>query len=526
MSERPVVWIGRAESYQSAVLAEALSRGFGVVQVPLGRVLAAKCNWVMAHRGVSRHCYTRPEVVRPAIEQILSQVPDAELTFIGNSGAGVPTAVMARRAEGEAPEFRGQGFCALPGMFHGRVRIVPTDEGPLTRYRLSMGPRIPSEERRQAATAWTPQHRYWESILTSRALRDAETLIWFPKLKSNVLSQGLTGACKLGGIGLLLDEDRMDGHNFHNDRRIADMMEIARPDLIVTDAVEVAWGGNQMTEPGKHLGILMMSDNPVAHDVVACHLFGLDVMRVNHVRMCGERGWGPLRLEDVRIVTEVPLDELRRRVAGFGSSGFLPVDQFGAYFKDQTGYDLPLEIVSGPPYEHAGSHGVLLDWLYMSYDFAERRAGMARWPAASLLVGEFEGSWQHSKVYCIGRRASERFTSAVQVVQEYRVPGWISRLLRGPSHVQRYRTAEGKVGWAVHMSGDPPTHRDFILGFFLGSLGAMVPALFRADLIFDSYVLMLGTKVRRLLNNPGPPPEVDAESIARMKKFRPTSQPV
>lgn len=519
----PRVHVALCGDYSSSALSAALSRALLAVPHKVGRNVVAKANWVFADARLARSCYTRPEVVRASLDVLLAERSDAHVTFIGNSGAGMPTAAAASRARGEAAEFSQFGYWAFPSLYPGRVRLEPTDEGRLARFTLSLGPRMGADARHDPAIDPGPHARYWRDIKTSVALAEADTLVFFPKLKTNVLSQGLTGACKLGGIGLLLDEARMDGHNFHNDRRIADMLEIACPDLVITDGIEIAYGGNQMTEGGRRLGIVIVADNPVAHDVVACHILGLDPRAVDHVRLAAERGWGPLELADIDLTCEVPLEKLRETVRSFGHHGGIHVSTFPEKYQAETGRSLPIEIISGPPYEHAGSQGVILDWLYFSYDLPARRAAMATWPSSAFLVGEFEGFPRDPEalVFVIGIRACRRFRALVTFERRIEVPRALLDWLRGASAFVRYRRPDGGRGWAALFEGDPPTHRDLILGIAIASRGRMMAPFFRLDLIFDSYLRMLGTQVRRALRNRRPPPVIAAADIARMQPHRP-----
>lgn len=519
----PKVYIARCPEYSSEALAAAMGRALATIRCPLGRHAVAKANWVFADARLARSCYTRPEVVRAALDVLLASSSQAHMTFIGNAGAGAPTAVMAGRARGEAAPFQRNGYWAFPALYPGRVRLEPTDEGRLARYTLSLGPRLSPEARHDYRIDPGPHARYWREIKSSAALAEADSLVFFPKLKTNVLSHGLTGACKLGGIGLLLDEDRMDGHNFHNDRRIADMLEIARPDLVITDGIDVAYGGNQMTESGRRLGIIIVADNPVAHDVVACHVLGLDARAVTHVRLAAERGWGPLDLAAIDLTTEVPLDELRETARGFGHHGGIDVTTFPEKYERETATPLPVEIISGPPYEHAGAQGVVLDWLYFSYDIPWRRTRMAAWPPMAFLVGEFDRlpTDPDAQVYVVGVRACHQFMQTVRVERRIDVPRFVRRVFGGISAWVRYTRPDGRRGWAVLIEGNPPTHRDLILAIAVGSRGRTLAPFFRLDLIFDSYVRMLGTQARRWWRNRRPPPVIAAADIARMRRYRP-----
>lgn len=125
MSDRPRVFLGRVPRYDDrAALASAVRRGLNAVGGHVRGHVFTKPNLVMPHHKVGRACYTRPEVARAVIEALLERAPDARFTVGGNSGLGVPTAVMARRAAGAEPELA-DGFWALERLFPGAVRIAP-----------------------------------------------------------------------------------------------------------------------------------------------------------------------------------------------------------------------------------------------------------------------------------------------------------------------------------------------------------------------------------------------------------------
>jgi hypothetical protein len=201
----------------------------------------------------------------------------------------------------------------------------------------------------------------------------------------------------------------------------------------------------------------------------------------------------------------------------------MPVERFGERFRAETGWTFPMEIISGPPYEHAGAQGVLLDWLYFSYDDPRRWPRMAGWPPSAGVIGEFDRlpSDRNALVFAIGRRACEAFGRQTTMLRRIPLPGWLRNALGGPAAFVRYGREGGGRGWAVLFDGDPPTHRDLILGFVIATGGRMLAPFFRPDLIYVSYVRMLGTWLRRALRNRGPLPRVEAAEIARMTRYRP-----
>lgn len=524
---REKVFVARVPSYDDPdAIAAAVRRGLEFLgYTPPARLVGA-ANWVLAHREVARSCYTRPEFLLGALRALLGRNESASIELIGNAGAGVPTRSVARRAAGTSVAFERRGAYELERALPGRVRIRPTDSARLGRYRLSVGPLLDGGERRAIdrgdldASAVDARKRFWSEVRTSACLADAEGLVLFPKLKSNVLSHGLTGAIKLVGIGLLLDDDRMEGHNYHNHRRIADMLEVAEPDLIVTDGIEMALGGNQMTERGHPLGALVMARNCVAHDATLARILGLNPEGIEHLRIASERGYGPLWADEIELGGDVKVGELASRVRSFGDTGFMPVTDFPKRFEREVRQPCPVEVIGAPPWDVAGSHGLVLDWLYMTYDFRERRRDMAEWPPLSIVCGGFGGDAapppSNERVFVIGDRAIEAWRALGWGGFGLTLPGFVRRLVRGPSRVERFTAPEGRKGWAWLVPGDPPTHRDVLLAIALGTGLRVRPPLVRLDLLLDSYVRSVATRLGRILRNLGGAASLEADAIPRL----------
>lgn len=500
------VFIAEVSSYDEGAIAGALERALDTLGEELpGERWVGKANWVFAGRWAA-DCYTHPTFLTAALDVLLRRRPGASMTLVGNSGLGVPTRAMARRA----------GVDAVLRRFPGRVRIEPTDEARLARFRLTKGRPLTPAERSDPGARAPDEARFWEAITTSAALADADAVIYFPKLKSNVLSGGLSGACKLGGIGLLTDRDRLTGHNWHNDRRIADMLDVAAPDLVVTDAIRVAWGGNQMTEPGVPLGVILVATNAVAHDAVCARILGLEPERVEHLRLAAARGHGPIEAARIEVLGDAAVATLARRMAGFGASGLIPVEGFPGRFAAETGQPFPLEIVSGPPHESAGSQGILLDWLYMSYDHPRFRERMARWPAASVFVGAVDAVPRYGTVYLVGDFAMAAFRARARVRTWLRVPERVRRRLGGFTRIARW-SRDGRRGWAVEIAGDPPSHRDLIAAFFAASRGRMRAPLLTSGSVLDAYLRTILQQLRSWWRNRRGIPEVEAHGRLRRR---------
>jgi len=421
--KKPAVILRRCPDYDPAWISEIIGQGieeFGLGPRIKGRV-TIKPNVVFAHHKVAPSAYTRSEFmdgVLTALERL--GAPDASFTIAEKSGAAIPTSRMLRRA----------GYYRLKRKH--RVRLAPIDEAKKVRVPLSKGV-------------------LHTNVRMSRDIASRDFLVYTPKLKSNVLAGGLTASIKLN-IGILCDKERMWNHNYRLDDKIVDMLEVGYPDFIATDAVEAGIGGNQLTEHGWPLGAVIMSDNPLAHDVVCAHILHLDPEKVGHLRQARDRGYGSLDLGAIDLRGDIGLDELRARTKDW-DLGFIPVTEVPCNIK----------VLSGEPYCTGGCQGVFLDWLYMIKD---RKPKLWRkLPDWTAVIGEYSGDVAAKRVLLIGTCTK----------------------VKGKLKARR----------RVRIRGCPPKHKTLVLFMFLRT-GIIAP-LFRVDLVIDSYLFLFFAWLRRIV---------------------------
>lgn len=423
MEGRNKVILRRAESYEPAAIAEIIRQGIdelGLGPRVRGRV-TVKPNVVMAHHKVTPSAYTRPEFLDgllTAIESTAGQ--NTRITVAEKCGAAIPTTRMFRRA----------GYYKLKKKHD--FKLLAIEEARKKTVRLGRG-------------------RIHQKIRTAREIVDRDFLVYAPKLKTNSLSHGLTAALKLN-IGILCDPERMWNHNYNLDEKIVDLLEVGYPDFIATDAIEVSSGGNHLTQHGRHLGVIIMAANPLAHDVVCSHVFHLDPRRVGHLAAAEKRGYGSLSLSDIDISGDISLEEIRERTKDW-STGFIRVDEV----------DCAIRVLSGEPYCVGGCQGVFLDWLYMIKDRKPKL--WQSLPAWTVVIGEYKGDVAADRLVLVGKCA--------------KVDGKVS--------ARRKR----------RIRGCPPKHKTLVLLLFLKA-GIMNP-LFRFDLIIDAYPFLFLSWLKRFI---------------------------
>jgi uncharacterized protein (DUF362 family) len=423
MSGKARVILRRVPEYDPARIRQVIREGIeelGLAGRVRGRI-TVKPNTVMAHPKLTPSAFTRAEF----LDGLLGAIGDlsngaGRVTVTEKSGAGIPTSRMFRRA----------GYYRLKKKH--RVRILPLEEDRKVRVPLRKG-------------------TVHSSIRTGRSIVERDLLVYAPKLKTNALTQGMTAAVKLN-VGILCDRERMRDHTYKLDEKVADLLEVGRPDFIATDAVEISSGGNHLTQHGRHLGLVIMASNPVAHDAVCARILRLDPEKLDHVRLARERGYGPTSLDEIEISGDISLEEARGRTEGV-ETGFVHAADLKT----------PMTIVCGEPYCRGGCHGVFVDWLYMIKDRKPKL--WDKLPEWTVVIGKYSGDVRADRVMRVGTCT--------------KVEGKLQARRKG------------------RIRGCPPKHKDIVLWFFLKA--GIINPMFRLDLIWDAYPGLFFTWCRRLV---------------------------
>lgn len=423
MKTREKVILRNVPDYDPLFIKKVIKEGLselGLSGRARGRI-TIKPNVVMSHHKVTPSAYTRPEFLDGVLQALEEEKKDEfKIVIAEKCGAGIPTSRMFRRA----------GYYKLKK--NHKVKLLPIEEARKKTVPLEKG-------------------KIHKKITTAKEIIDNDFLIYTPKLKSNSLTQGLTGAVKLN-IGLLLDRERMWNHNFNLDEKIVDLLEAGYPDFIATDAVEVSLGGNHLTQHGRHLGLIIMARNPLAHDVVCSHIFHIQPENIHHLRLAHERGYGPLSLKEIDITGDISLEEVREKTKGW-DLGVIRVEDA----------DCGFHVLSGVPYCTGGCHGVFLDWLYMIKDRKPKL--WKNLPPWTVVIGKVKEDISANNIMVVGT-CSE---------------------IQGHAKAKRIRK----------IKGCPPKHKDLVLWFFLK--GGILNPLFRLDLIIDAYPCLFFSWLKRLV---------------------------
>ncbi|NLH49683.1 MAG: DUF362 domain-containing protein [Myxococcales bacterium] len=268
-----------AGDHARKIIAESLAE-LGIK--PAGKTLI-KPNVVTANRAYIHHSYTDPRLVGAAID-VFRANGAAEVTVGESGGFGIPSRLFLREA----------GYLALQK--HG-ARVTDFNTEAVLDFPLTRG----------------VHHQH---LRVAQSLAEADFLCWMPKLKYHICCT-VTCAIKLN-IGILTHAERMFFHDDRLDEKIVDLLEVGYPDVAIADAVEVGHG-YESAPHAVHLGAILIADDPVALDAVACRLLGFRPEQCTHLMLAQARGYGPRSFDEIRVEGDVSVEELAAITHGLES---------------------------------------------------------------------------------------------------------------------------------------------------------------------------------------------------------------
>lgn len=420
------VYLGSCDSYNPDAAADVIRSALDHVSLekPIGGKVVIKPNLVMAHPKVATENYTRKEIAEGILKVVLEKGVDLEkVDVVEKSGLGITTSGAYRNAgyRKMVKNYKKNGKCPvnLRGMEERRRSTVVLEKGNLHSF-----------------------------ISIAREIAERDFLIFAPKFKTNVLSHAYSGALKLN-IGTIDSKERLQYHHHQLHVKIVDILEAANPDLIVTDGIRLSFGGNQMTQKGTDVGVIAVSTNAVAHDMVCAKLLNLDPFKIEHIKEAMDRGYGPTSFDQIRIVGDFPVEKAQTITRSL-DFGFYPVHQFKSN----------LDIRSGTPYCTGGCHGIFLDWLHMIRDRKPNR--LKRFPNITVVIGRVNEPIEAKRLLLVGECA------------------------KASPHIK------GKK--VVRMRGCPPSHKWIVLVMLL-RFGLFAP-LVLPSLIIDGFGIYPWKKVK------------------------------
>jgi len=350
MPDKYRVIIRRCPDYQDLdLMRNIVSEGIEELELsPSGKILL-KPNLVSANKKYSRYAYTHPRVTEAIIDVLASRKEVESITIGERTGLNFPTRLSFSMA--------GYGYLRKKP----KVSACFFDEDRLVDVSFKKG-------------------SFHKTLRLSRTLIDADFKIYAPKLKHHV-STRITCSMKLN-LGICDSKERLDGHAFQLEEKIADLYEVGCPDLVVVDAVDVGQQSEIVPKPLR-LGVIIMGTSGVAVDSVAALLLGFDSTEIIHLNIARSRGWTPVYDEQIEIKSEVPWNELVTKTKDFDCT-----------YSDLKKINTPIRFFLGSyPNGNDLCHGGCLNMLKgaLAIHEAYSPGALAQARPVAIVNGEYEG---------------------------------------------------------------------------------------------------------------------------------------
>jgi uncharacterized protein (DUF362 family) len=332
------VYLLNVPKYDPAQIAHGLKKAASELNVSLQRksaVLLADCPW--AHPKYAPNSHTHPGLIQGVAEAL----EPAAITIAANSLPGIPTRYSLKYA----------GYGTLAAHIKGRLR--PLDEAADRKVEIKGG-----------------------KVMTSARLPavwlNADFRVAVPKLRQSTL---VPFAGVLRQMQTLLTQNVQLKECHRLPEKMVDMIASTPLDLIVVDAIQVLHKGGELSGQLQDLGVMIVGTNPLAVDMICAVALGLDPAEVDFISEARERNLAPGALDEIQILGELNLAELRRRSAKIELADPNPVN-----------FPLPghIKVIRSAKARQAGVSGILADVFYIL-----RNAGVS-WksaPRSTIVIG-------------------------------------------------------------------------------------------------------------------------------------------
>lgn len=162
-----------------------------------------------------------------------------------------------------------------------------------------------------------PEGRICRSFPLARPVVETELIISLARVKTHNLTR-YTGAVK-NLYGCVSGRHKAELHLRYNDvdhfsQMLADLLGLIKPALSVVDGIVSMEGSGPRNGNPRSTGFMVISEDAVAADAVACSLVGIDPQKVLHLKYAGEMGYGIHKINQLEIVGDSLLD---LKVKGF-----------------------------------------------------------------------------------------------------------------------------------------------------------------------------------------------------------------
>jgi uncharacterized protein (DUF362 family) len=154
-----------------------------------------------------------------------------------------------------------------------------------------------------------------KKVLLPRTILEADCLVSLPKLKCHCMSYVTLGIKNM--MGAVFPEKDLMHRSL--DERLCDLASVLRAKLTIIDGL-IGSERHETSGSAVKTDVIIAGLDPVATDAVGAMVMGIDPTRVEHLRLCHERGLGEHRPEQISTVGAA-LEGVRKKYkqpGGFG----------------------------------------------------------------------------------------------------------------------------------------------------------------------------------------------------------------
>lgn len=217
-----------------------------------------------------------------------------------------------------------------------------------------------------------------KEIKVAKRVLNADFLINVPTMKTHVATG--VSLCLKNLKGVLPENEKRRSHFLGVNKFVTDLNSVVKPHLCVIDGTVAMEGDGPMQGTPVHFGVIEVGTDPVATDLIATRVMGLDPWEFKCFTYAKNRRMGVWREADIRL-TGVPLDEVRR------------------VFRPASG---PLPDIPGITVIDGGACPGCLDGVRIALGRIKKAGLLGKLPPLTLVVGE-NGSVTSENDVVVGR---------------------------------------------------------------------------------------------------------------------------
>lgn len=184
---------------------------------------------------------------------------------------------------------------------------------------------VPMADFETAVKKEFPEGKAAKGFTLAKAAVDADAIISVCKMKTHAL-ENITGAVK-NQYGLVFGKHKAAGHALYPDsmrfaEMIVDLDLFLKPRLYIMDGVIAMEGNGPGSGDPVHMGVILLSADPVALDTVFARLVYLDPENVPTCVAGEKAGLGTMKEEKITVLTEEGPLTVNEAAARYGKKDF------------------------------------------------------------------------------------------------------------------------------------------------------------------------------------------------------------